>query len=93
MTPDSSKLEFRLEPQTKILRKIKELGDALGGALGAAIDRLEQAVRRQGILLLNRDPAAGVQPWTIRPRWRNRRPFQVFAKSEPGTTNAHEKPG
>jgi hypothetical protein len=52
-------LEFRLEPQTKILRKIKELGD-LGGALGAAIDRLEQAVRRQGILLLNRDPAAGV---------------------------------
>jgi hypothetical protein len=57
--PDSSKLEFRLEPQTKILRKIKELGD-LGGALGAAIDRLEQAVRRQGILLLNRDPAAGV---------------------------------
>jgi len=53
-------LEFRLEPQTKILRKGKEFGDALGGALGAAIDRLEQAVRRQGILLLNRNPAAGV---------------------------------
>jgi hypothetical protein len=58
--PDSSKLEFRLEPQTKILRKEKEFGDALGGALGAAIDRLGQAVRGQGTLLLNRDPAAGV---------------------------------
>ena len=56
----SSKLEFRLEPQTKILRKEKEFGDALGGALGAAIDRLGQAVRGQGTLLLNRDPAAGV---------------------------------
>jgi hypothetical protein len=53
-------LEFRLEPQTKILRKEKEFGDALGGALGAAIDRLGQAVRGQGTLLLNRDLAAGV---------------------------------
>ena len=41
-------------------KKEKEFGDALGGALGAAIDRLGQAVRGQGTLLLNRDPAAGV---------------------------------
>ena len=32
-------------------------------------------------------------PSSCRRRWRNRRPFQVFAKSEPRTTNAREKPG
>lgn len=41
-------------------KETKESGDALAGALGAAIDRLGQAVRGQGTLLLNRDPAAGV---------------------------------